>query len=251
MSTTALALIETAFQHLGVYQPGETVSSADAATAFTMLNGMMESLGLQTLTIPVQSREVFSLVAGQGGPSNPYTIGPGGDFNTTRPQWISGCGLVLGGNPAASTVEIPRSVYTNDMYQLIQIKDLPNAYYTGLYYNPTYAGGLGSIYLWPVPNTSVNQLTLYRLAQLANFSSLSASYDLPPGYLLMIPYNLALMMGTMWPAGVTPMLQQMAVTTLATVKRANTIMVDLPSDAPTRNRAGFYNINTGVGGGSF
>lgn len=248
MSTTARALIGMAFLHLGVYQPGETPTAPDENTAFTLLNGLMESWGLQTLTIPVQSREVFDLVVGKGGPSNPYTIGPGGDFDTSRPEWINGCGLILGGNSPQATVEIPRALLTNDMYEAIQIKDLQNAYYTGLYYNATWP--LGNIYLWPVPNTTVNKLTLYRLAQLANFASLTASYDLPPAYGLAIPYNLAVLMGTQWPAGVTPTLERLAIKTLADIKRPNTIMVDLPSDYPAGNRWLGYNINTGAGGGS-
>lgn len=249
MSTTAAALISTTFQLLGVYQPGEVVSADDSSTAFDMLNGMMESWGLQTLTIPVQSREVFDLVAWKGGPSNPYTIGPGGDFDTARPQWINGCGMILGGNAPSATVELVRDLLTNDEYQAIAIKDQPNSYFTGLYYNATWP--LGTIYLWPVPNVNTNKLTLYRLAQLANFVSLTAAYDLPPAYGLAIPPNLAVLLAPMWPAGLTPALEQMARTTLATVKRANLIMTDVACDYPTATRRGGYIIQTGTGGGAY
>ena len=61
-----------------IYAPGETISAADAADAFRRLNAMMGGWMIQPLTIPVTERLVFPLTANKGGPSNPYTIGPGG-----------------------------------------------------------------------------------------------------------------------------------------------------------------------------
>src|SRR4030081_1680823 len=97
-STTALTVITTAFQILNVFMPGDTIPAADSAFALTLLNGMMGQWALQPGTIPVTSREVFPLVAGQGGPNNPYTLGPGGNFNAVQSPSnddLLGAGLLL------------------------------------------------------------------------------------------------------------------------------------------------------------
>ena len=251
MSTTALTIITGAYLKLGVYGLGETPGAAQAAEGLRLLNMMMSALGLQSLTKPVEAREPFPLVSGKGGPSNPYTIGPGGDFNTQRPQQndLIGAGLILGGNTPTATVEIPRAVLTNDAYRAIQIKEQQNALFTDVYYNATWAGGLGTINLWPVPNTALHSLVLYLLKSLTSFSSLAASYETPPGLDELLEYNLALRLATPSQREAPADVVNMAMRSLADFKRANVILTDLSFDpAVTNNQRGGYNINTGQGG---
>ena len=192
MSVTALDVITAAFENLNVFQPGASIPSPDSQGAFNRLNRMVGSWAIQPLTIPATVGETFALVAGKGGPSNPYTIGVGGDFNTDRPpspDYINGVGLILGGTTPA--VEIQRVLYTRDGYQAIAIKELQNALFTGLYYTPTASGLLGLINLWPVPNTTLNSLKLYHDSPLSAFADLNVTtYTFPPGYEEALIYNL-------------------------------------------------------------
>lgn len=245
-ATTANTIITGALQLLGVVDPEETPTAAMLADGLRRLNMMMGSWTTQSLTIPTVNREVFDMTADKGGPDDPYTIGPGGDFDTTRPLTLEGAGLLL--NASDPPVEIPLAVITDDAYQLTQIKDLSNVLPTQVYYNPTFAGGLGTIILWPVPNTASNSLVLYRKYQLGLFTSATAGYDLPEGAAEPIEYQLALRLAGTWNRGRVPDdVREIARTSFSTFKRSNYKLVDLPQDPILSNRRFGYNIQTGTG----
>ena len=63
-------------------------------------------------------REQFPLVSGQ----NPYTIGYGGDFNTSRPMKIIDAYLLL--NNGSIPVSYPMQVLGYDDYNAVRLKTL-------------------------------------------------------------------------------------------------------------------------------
>ena len=147
-ATTGLALVTTAFKIFQVFEPNEPIPSTDSNDALGFLNRFVGSLAQQRLSIPAIAREVYPLVAGKGSPSNPYTIGPGGDLNTARPpnqSDVTGVALLL--NASTPPVEVPYPILTDYDWRLIQIKDLANTQFTGVYYNPLFGNGLGAILL--------------------------------------------------------------------------------------------------------
>ncbi len=163
-------------------------------------------------------------------------------------------GTITASAISGQPVEIPRPVITDDMYQGISIKNLPNAQFTNVYYNPS-AGPFGTIVLWPKPNTAINQLVLYLQNVFTGFADLTTEYDYPdlPGYAEALQYNLDLRLFTPYgvkdPAIMGP-LAELATTSLMLIKRANNKLVDLQTDARLLAhdaRAG-YNITTGTGG---
>lgn len=147
-------------------------------------------------------------------------------------------------------VEIPRAVLTDDGYQSLQLKNLSNSQFTTVYYNATYP--YGTVFLWPRPNTAINQLVLYLKNVFAGFANLTTSYDYPdlPGYAEALQYQLDLRLAIPYGLSVTPEVQQMAAQTFGLIKRTNTKLMDLPNDAAllTHDRRGGYNINSGTGG---
>lgn len=251
--TSAQQIIYGAFDLVGVTASGEVPSGNDMADAYRRLQNMMGSLAIQPKTIPVMARQLFPLIAGRGGPNDanapgggPYLIGLGGDFNVTRPNSIDGAGCLLNAGLPNET-EIPRAVYTNDGWEAIQIKDLPNALFTGLHYKPTFVNaGLGTIYLWPVPNTTLNKLVIYRRDQLGKFTSLTSQYIVPDGYDDMLEYQLGRRLLGPYSKTFTPEQTALAAEMLANVKRANYTLSDLPVDPGMTqgNRRYGYNINT-------
>ena len=148
-------------------------------------------------------------------------------------------------------VEIPRFVISDDAYQAIQIKNLANAQFTLVYYNPT-PTPYGTVFLWPKPNTAQNQLVLYLQNVFGGFDSLDAEYDWPdlPGYAEALEYNLCKRLASADGRTVPDEIQDLARTSLGLIKRANNKLTDLPSDANllTYNRRGQYNIQTDQGG---
>lgn len=254
MSTTGLAVITTAFGYLNVFQPSETIPTADQTTGLTLLNNLLDNLGLQTA--PVVGRQVFPLVAGKGGPadpgnpgSGPFTIGPGGNFDTVRPAsaaTITGVGLIL--KTSTPSIEIPRAYLTDDGYEGIRIKDLQSSLFTSLYYNPTNVNGRGTINLWPVPNSSLNSLVLYTVQPLGRFSTVEASYDLPTGWDKTLAEQLALELETPYGRTLPDRFEKRAMLSLMVMKRAQLPMSDLSIDPMFRqgNRLDHgYSIVTG------
>lgn len=250
-ATTASTIVRGAFETIGVLGEGQTLDSAKGADGFRRLNLMIRSWSLQNLTIPVTVREVFDLVALQGGPTNPYTIGDGGDFDTDRPPTqnaLQGAGLIL--TSSDPDVEIPRAIFTDAMWQAIQIKDLQSGgsgVPTGVYYNPTFP--LGSIYLWPIPSTGDNDLALYLRKPLVAFPDQTTSVDLPDGVEEAMEYNLAVRLCGPYSVPMDDDVRAMARSTLAIYKRANYHLRDLSQDpATTKSHAGYYNIDSGQPG---
>ncbi len=99
---SAQTLIKRMFGKIEVFQPGESIPADDAQDALAELNMMMGSWALQPYTIPAIAREVFPITADVG----VYTIGPGGDFDTSRPTVMpTGAALLLNNNltPVAVT----------------------------------------------------------------------------------------------------------------------------------------------------
>lgn len=247
-ATSALAIETAAFEVLNVFQQGNPIPPADAQSALGFLNRMVGNWAQQALTIPAVVRDVFPLVAGKGGPSNPYTIGIGGDLNTAKPpnqSSITGVGQLLN-QSITSITEIPCAYYTDDGYQAIQIKELPNGLFTGLYYNPVFTAGFGSINLWPVPNIGINSLVLYSQKALTRFTSLTALYIVPDGYEEALVYNLARRIAKPWGGTLDSDLVQMATNSLATIKRSNVKMADMPNDYAQMSDLRYgYNVNVG------
>jgi hypothetical protein len=241
----ALDLINNACDLLNIKAMGETLTQAEAQSCFGRLNRMIDSWGLQPSMMPNNRREVFDLVADQAN----YTIGPGGDFDTTRPIWITGAGLLQ--NSVSPAVEIPRPVINNSQYEAIQIKDFGSTYFTQVYYNMTYASGLGTITLWPVPTVTTNQLVIYSDQAIPGFSSLTAQYVFPPGYTEAIEDNLALRIAAPFGREIPAEVKTRAAKGLAAIKRANTADVqDLAMDpALLSGMRRPYNILSDQGGG--
>lgn len=248
MSTSGNIIVNGALELIGVKDPEATAGGAMLTTGLRRLNMMIGQLNIQALTSPVDAREVFPLVANKGGPSNPYTIGPGGNFNTTRPQSLTSAGLLMGATTFPNQVEIPRAVLTQDDYDAIPMKDLPNSMFTGVYFNATYAGGLATIQLWPVPDTTINSLVIYHRALLAKITNGAATYDLPEGADEMLEYQLALRLAPTYhvPLESLPDVTRIASASLRNFKASNVQMADLRNDAPFAFDArGGYNILSG------
>lgn len=99
-AVTASTLIIEAYELIGVVQPGETPDAILMQRGLSRLNRMLGQWSIQSLTMPVIARELFGLTANVG----TYSIGPGGNFDTTRPPWLTGAALLLNSNSTAVAV---------------------------------------------------------------------------------------------------------------------------------------------------
>lgn len=236
---------------LNLWLPGESISANDGQLVLEAINDLLDSWSQRTAFVPVIARERFDLVANQGGPDNPYTIGPGGDFDTERPSnqgSLVSANLIL--TSTSPEVRVPLAIYTDQAYDANALPGMSNSQPTGLYYSPTYQDDLGSIFLWPVPDVNTNDLELFLQKSVAQFANLTTTYYVPSGWPLALKYNAADLLQTDFGRTLSPAAQRIATASVGTIKRANLTLSDLMSDASmfTSGRSTIFNIQTGSGG---
>lgn len=322
MPVSAQELLNRAFDDLGVKAENQVMSPTMAMDGLRRLNSMVSAWANQPLTIPFINRQVFPVTSGQ----NTYTMGPGGAWDTLRPLYLTGAGLLLNASQqdftitdadvalntltvagdqtgvfqpgltflltgstgnngtytivssvygtqttiapletvrddttngtismatASNPVEIPRPILTDEQYQSIQLKQQTSNQFTGVYFNQTYP--LATVSLWPTPTTADNSLVIYSVSQLAAFADLTTLYSFPPGYEEALEYNVAVRLIAPYAVSnqtVVADVRGMATLALANIKRVNTKMSDLSTDASvlTHDRHFQYNIQTGTFG---
>ena len=85
MANSVLNIVNRALRLIGVSQTGEAAGSEEAADAFLALNMLTSEWNNESLMLFGFMNELFPLTATTG----VYTIGPGGDIDTARPQQIT------------------------------------------------------------------------------------------------------------------------------------------------------------------
>lgn len=175
---TVQELINAAMRSIGELASGETPTTEESNDAFATLNNLIASWSDEGVMIP-QLAVISHTLTGAAS----YTIGTGGDINTTRPLAVKAA-AVEGGNGLSRGLRLIDAAE----YAAIPDKSRAGALAEVLYYNPTYP--LGTIYLWPKPSGATLRLHLYR--PLTAFTALNQTIDLPPGYERALRFGLAL-----------------------------------------------------------
>ena len=183
--STVRDLITDALRDLGAIGVAEIPTAAEEQDALRVLNQMIGMWRTESLMAYSRNEEVFSYLPGQ----NSYTIGAGGDFNTTRPVRIDGA-YARDGNGNDLDIYICRSFQD---YADIVSKNATSTLITAIYYDPTYP--LGTIYVWPVMTNSSYSLVLWTWTVLEEYTSVDTVISLPPGYELALWTNLAVLLG--------------------------------------------------------
>lgn len=192
MATVSDAITD-AFNRMGVLAAGEVPPSADMALGFQALNTLTDAWGTRRLTIPYIKRTTAAIVANQ----TSYTVGTGGDINIVRPVFITTINFI--DNSQSPPLEMKLQAYTDDQYAAIPLKGLTSSLPVGAYYNPTYAGGLGTLIPWPIPTRTDLLWALYHAVAVPQFSATTSTLIIPPGYYRFIVTSLAQEMIPMFP----------------------------------------------------
>jgi hypothetical protein len=165
-----------------------------------------------------------------------YTLGPGGDINTTRPVRLEHAALRLQTDP---TLDYPLRLLTDEEYEAIALKGLPSTLASCLYMDRAYP--LATVSLWPVQAAGAT-LLLYVWHPLTAFASVDTTVALPPGFELALQTNLSLELVSMFrDCTITPALAAQAIRSKALIKTINTRprYLHLPAGLPTgRSRRG-------------
>lgn len=211
---TALEVITDALELLGVYSPGDQISSADLNRSLSVLNDMMDVWSNESLSCFDWVTQTFTMIPGQ----YQYTVGPGGYITGTRPLRISdapGSAYLLDANLNRYLMSVVDQLTWLLQTTAVADSDLPNIFF----YDPQYP--LGIVNIWPTPSSAWTCSFLsYR--QLGNFALPTASFSLPPGYKRAITTNLCLSLKPYFAsAQIDPLILKEASETKAAVKRNN------------------------------
>lgn len=213
---TAGNVCQRAAQMTGAYDAMTPLSSADGQLLLDLLNAMLDEWSNYTLACFALLTQSVVLVPGQ----NQYTIGFNGFINGPRPLKIltdPGTAYVLDGNgnkyPMRVVPEDVWNMYSNTSN--IITSNFPNI----LFYDPQYP--LGIINITPFPTLAY---TMYwnSTLQLADLPTLSTLISLPPGYILALMSNLAVLSKPFFLDGqMDPVVPATAARTLGAIKRTN------------------------------
>lgn len=204
---TAQTLIDRACRLVGAVASGESASTDETADFLIALNAMIESWNLDRLAIYAISDVTKVLTASDGS----YTIGSGGDINTTRPVSIHSASVTVSG------VDLPVQVISKDAFDSISSVSstgVPDR----LYYEPAYP--LGIVNLYPLPDSTYT-LTLAVRTPLTSFATAGTSVSLPPGYERALAYNLAIEIAPELGRPVPAEVARVAAVSMAAIKRNN------------------------------
>ena len=177
-------------EELGIAAAGETPTANDLDYAFRRANRLFDRMKVEGLHIPYpQTRTTWSFGAV---PVATYTVGTGGTINVARPPWINTVKFYDSSLTTINEIDIGAGL-TDEQYANIPMKALTTPYPTCWYWNPTFGTtGLGSLTFYPVPTTTTLVGVLYAPSVLAEFTGLTDTISVPPGFHEYLVYEVAL-----------------------------------------------------------
>lgn len=178
---TATTIITDACLECGMLdQPGQLPSAEHLAFGLTRLNRIVSMWSTRQLFIWTSVFTRFTLVAGQ----QSYTIGPSGaNFTAARPVGIGPGGgikfanIVIGSGSAE--VLTPMALLSDEDWASLTLRGFATSIPMALYND----GGTpnSTLYLYGIPTTAY-KLELWTNQQIAQFATLSDTFDWPPAY---------------------------------------------------------------------
>jgi hypothetical protein len=190
---TPQALLTLALKDCGATGVGQTPSAEDLNDAFDTLNMMLAQWNRKRWLV---FHLVDAVIPSTGAAS--YTIGPGGDLNrAVRPDRIeSGFFRQVLSNPP-NQVDYPLEILqSREDYNRIALKKLPS-FTRKVFYDSGWP--LGTLYPYPVPQSSLYEIHLSLKETLAAFTGLTQTVNLPDEYFAALFYNSILRLGVRYP----------------------------------------------------
>jgi hypothetical protein len=224
ISVAALDLINSALRLLGVQAAGETLPISDANDCLVTLQQMIDAWNADRLAIFTTTSNDFPFVLG----TQSYTLGPGGNFDIERPARIDGMSAILLTNPS-NPVEVPIYMCSVDYWQVeIPVKVVNSSFPQVCYDDGNFP--LRTLNFWPIPQYEQNSVRIYSWQPLTSPGALNAAITFPQAYSEALRFNLAVRLAPEYGAQLSPVIQAIAVSSLAAIKTMNAPDLALRSD---------------------
>ena len=198
-----------------------TTATATTAQAHNLSTGCSVTVSGATQTdynitasITVTSPTTFTYTVANS-PATPATGTPvvtAGDFYTTRPI------KVVGAFTRTANVDTPLAIISEQYWTNVSDKASTSATQTKLLYRTSYP--FGQVLVYPVP-TGTPELHIRSLKTVAQYSTLTTSQILPPGYLHLLEIALAYELSSEFGTKVSPDTAEMVKANLESVINAN------------------------------
>lgn len=227
---TATEIIKLSMQEIAVLGVGKTPKTGDLDDNLIKLNDMLDEYNTNSLMVPYRT-QIDHVLNG----SRSYTIGSGGDINTTRPVYI------LSAFSTRNEVDYPVYIArAKDEYDRIVKKGI-----TGIprlvYYEPTVP--LGTLYVYYTGDAS-DTLHLNVRGQLSAFPDTTTDMDLAPGYKKLIYSNLAIEIAPSYEVTASAETVKKAKESMASIKRLNRQSPVMRFDDGIPRGRHYYNIES-------
>jgi len=245
LGTRALRVIKAVGQ-------GVPSNDDDLQVAFETCQDMFDGFSVQRLTVFQTLRSTYPIVAAQGSPANPYTVGTGGDIDIPRPTWIPNAGYEF--TSLSPVLERGLVVLDDDEYAALPLKALAGPIPQRLHYNKKFdtsgvSVGLGDLFLHPVPNgAQALNLVLYLPTPMTGFADIGTTeYTFPPGYTEALVYQLAKRLCIPFDKQMTKEQEQLTVDSFAAIQKPNAPMPKMRTDyGLPGGGGGYYDWRTGT-----
>jgi hypothetical protein len=173
----ARSIIEQAGRKIQVIGRGQTMPAEETTSALDALNGVLSVYSAEGALVYSLARETFTLTGAQN-----YSIGSGGDFDTTAPVEIEAAFATVGDTD-----------YRMKQVNAAEYASITDKAITGIpevFYYET-GGELGRIHIYPVGPSGAYTFTMWSSKPIASFADLTTDYTLPVGLEQALVYNLA------------------------------------------------------------
>lgn len=224
----AQTLIKGSLRLFGGIRRGFTPRAEDMNEGLEALNMLLGNLSAEKISLHYRTQESFSVAA----TAISFTIGSGGDFNTTRPLSVSDVYL-----RSSEGIDYPLSEMTQEQYNAISDKTvvgLPTSYW----YRPEYPLGVIT-FDSKVDTTYTVYLSSYK--PLTQIATLTTTISLPDEYLGMLKYNLAPMLAPEYGKEVSQSVMYLANDMKTNVRNLNASN-RVPESVLSMGMSGGYNI---------
>ena len=224
-------IITAAMQDIGSLSAGQVPTTEEYSVCLRRLNGLLELWSTDNLLIPYRTQVSHGLDG-----SKSYTIGSGGDINTSRPTFIESAFTTHQFRDYPLHVSHDRSEY--DRIHDKSIIGVPRL----VYYEP--ALPLGKIFIWYVGDGSYT-LKLSTRGQLTEFADLTTDIDLAPAYSFALEYSLAIVIAPVFETSASQEVALQAKDSLSKIKRLNRQSPKMTYPRGMPGSRGRYNIEVG------
>jgi len=235
---TAQQLIRRALTLNNTLDERGPLSAELAADSLVTLNDLIDEWNGESIRLFSVGRQTFSLVSGQAS----YTLGPGGDFDIARPEFLYQVSAIIASG--TDPFETPVDLVDWAKWSRIPVKTTTSEIPRRAYITDDFP--LRTVHVYPIPNTSTSSVVLVMPVDLSAFADLTTDYTFPHGYPKALRYNLAAELAIENGRPVEPRIERIAAMTKAAIaarnsrRHARALAVD-PALSPT----GRFSILTG------